>query len=235
MKRFLSLAFATLALASSLTLVSATSASAHDEIMSTTPAADSQVAPGQAKVSITFNEPVMDAGDGAGLAIEVTGPDGNVIATPCLSIIDNSLEVALDATAVGDYSVNWRAVSSDGHPNSGNFAFTVAEGAAAPEAPTVGANCTGGMVGATPEAFSATEPDQATMAANERSLTAANPAAESSVAGGTETSQGIDPLIGLAIGIGVFLAISSGGWAVVETQKRSRARSAESAKAGSEE
>jgi len=233
MKRFLSIAIATFAIASSLTLASATSAFAHDEIISTTPAADSQVAPGQAKVSITFNEPVMDAGSGEGLAIQVTDPDGNVIETPCLSIVDNSIEVAIDAASTGGYSVNWRAVSSDGHPNSGTFAFTVADGAASPEAPTVGANCTGGMVGATPEAFSAEAPEQAITAANERSLSA-DAAAESSVAGGSAAKQLVDPLSGLGIGIGLFVLVTIGGWVVIETQKRSRARAVEAKKSGSE-
>jgi hypothetical protein len=237
MKRFLSLSIAGFALASSLTFVSATSASAHDEILSTTPSADSQVAPGQLKVAVTFNEPVMDAGDGAGLAIQVTGPDGGIVESQCLSISGTSLSAGIDASAAGDYSVDWRAVSSDGHANSGTFAFTVADGAEVGEAPAADASCLNVAAEATPMPLGAEAPEEPT-------LTSVDPADETMVegtltpetfkpvsAGGAEgQNQPLDPLVGLGIGIALFVGLSLIGIAVFELQKRARLRAAQAKK-----
>ena len=230
MKRFLSLAVAAFALASSVTLVSTTSASAHDGIVSTTPAASSQVAPGQVKVSITFSEAVMNAGDGAGLAIEVTSPEGSVLESQCLSVSDATLSAGIDATTVGEYSVDWRAVSSDGHANSGTFAFAVAEGADAAEAPAADATCLNVAAEATPMLVGAEAPE-------ERTLTSVDPADETPVAvsAGETPEQTFDPLTGLGMGIGLFLVISFIGIGVVEFQKRSRAREAELKKDSAED
>ncbi|MEY4366835.1 MAG: hypothetical protein RLZ28_250 [Actinomycetota bacterium] len=221
MKRFVSLAFAALSLASSLTLISATSASAHDEIISTTPAADSQVAPGSVKLAVAFNEAIMDAGDGAGLAIEVTGPDGGILETQCLSVSEATLSAGLDASATGDYTVNWRAVSSDGHPNSGTFAFTVAEGAEAAEAPAADANCLGTMADAKPMLLGAEEPEP---------ITAINETSDNEGGEADDTKQSLDPLAGLGIGLGLFVGLSLIGIAVFELQKRARARAAQAKK-----
>jgi methionine-rich copper-binding protein CopC len=121
---------------------------AHDELIATTPAADTTVPTPPGSVTLRFDEAVQ----ALGTQVLVSGPDG----AP-LSRVEVEVEVS-DATVVqplpgdapaGGYTVSWRVTSSDGHPLSGEFAFTVAKGtipSAAPvEAP---AASTGGADGA---------------------------------------------------------------------------------------
>lgn len=224
MKRFISVAAAAFILASSITLGSATSASAHDEIIATTPTADANVAPGQVKVSITFNEPVMQMGNNEGIEIQVTGPDGSATVLPCL-MVDGATIWALDDTKTeGTYVVDWRSVSNDGHANSGSFNFVVAAGASpagasAAEASQVAPDCVSSatIAGASPESIA----DATPMAANEASQMAAD-----SVAAPASGGSKLDPLVGLGIGIGLLIVLSVLGALAAELQKRRRASKA---------
>lgn len=217
MKRFSSILLATTALAAGLVMTASTAALAHDEIVGTTPSAGSQVAPGTLKVSVTFNEPVMDVGNGDGLEIQVTSPDGVAATLPCLTVDGDSIWAALDATQVGTYQVDWRSVSSDGHANADSFTFEVADGAAAGEAPAPDAIC--------PIALTSSEPDPTATATDVAVVTSGNPNANT---GGSGESSGtkLDPLTGLVYGIGLFIGLSLIGIAISELQKRARARKA---------
>ncbi|MEO0025112.1 MAG: hypothetical protein RL196_1553 [Actinomycetota bacterium] len=213
MKRFSSILLATAALAASMVLGASTSALAHDEIVGTTPSAGSQVAPGTLKVSVTFGEAVMDVGNGDGLEIQVTSPDGVAASLPCLTVDGDSIWAALDATQVGTYQVDWRSVSSDGHANADTFTFEVAEGAAAGEAPAPDAIC--------PVALTSNEPEPTATATDVAVLTSGNP-----TTGSGDSGSKLDPLTGLGFGIGLFIGLSLIGIAVSELQKRARARKA---------
>ena len=70
--------------------------------------------------------------------MDVIGPDGRHYATACATVSGATVEVPATLGAAGAYTVEWQAVSTDGHPISGEFGFTwapadgvaLAEGAA---------------------------------------------------------------------------------------------------------
>jgi methionine-rich copper-binding protein CopC len=121
-------AFVAAALAAAAFTFAPMPAFAHDEVVSTSPAADSSVAAGPLTVSVTFNEDIMQMQDNSGEVIEVTGPDGTDAATwsnGCVSVSGATESTDVDLDAPGLYTVNWRSVSNDGHANEGSFTFTV--------------------------------------------------------------------------------------------------------------
>jgi len=102
-------------------------AHAHDEVVSTSPAADSTVAPGPITVSVTFNEDIMKSADLAGEVVNLVAPSGGQMSLEagCITVDGPTLASKVDVQEAGDYQVNWRSVSNDGHPNEGSFKFTV--------------------------------------------------------------------------------------------------------------
>lgn len=112
------------------------SASAHDFLVSTNPAADAVVTEALPEVSLTFNEPPLTE-LGAGIAIEVRDAAGVNVASGDVSIVDSTLSIPVTPTGTGSHTVIWQTVSSDGHPVSGEYAFDY-EGPVAAAAPTPG-------------------------------------------------------------------------------------------------
>lgn len=115
------IAFATLSL-------NPVAASAHDGIAATSPVADSTVQAGLIDVSVSFDEDIMVTPDNAGAVIEVVGPKGSESTTwsnGCVSVAGTKESTSVDLGKPGVYTVNWRAVSSDGHENEGSFEFTL--------------------------------------------------------------------------------------------------------------
>lgn len=101
-------------------------ASAHDQVVSTSPADGSAVA-GPTRVAVTFSENVL-AVEGAN-RIVVTGPAGDL--TGDVVARGKVVEITFAAPLPGgSYRVRWRAASADGHPVSGSFTFTVRAAAA---------------------------------------------------------------------------------------------------------
>jgi methionine-rich copper-binding protein CopC len=103
-------------------MAGAPAASAHDFLVSTSPAADSTVTEALTEVSLTFNEPPLTQLD-AGIAIEVRDASGADVAAGEVMIVDSTLSIATAPAAVGPLTVLWQTVSSDGHPVSGEFRF----------------------------------------------------------------------------------------------------------------
>ncbi|TWE11523.1 copper resistance CopC family protein [Rudaeicoccus suwonensis] len=109
-----------------LWLAGASSASAHDELVSTTPGAGTTVAHAPATVTLTFNESVVDTGT----QVQVRSSTGAVAQTGRATVSGAVVTQPLKSNlASGDYTVVWRATSADGHPVSGTFGFTVAAAA----------------------------------------------------------------------------------------------------------
>ncbi|WP_378144083.1 copper resistance protein CopC [Cnuibacter sp. UC19_7] len=106
-------------------------ASAHDYLVSTSPAADSTVSDALTSVSLTFNEPPF-ADAGAAIGIRVSDPSGQVVSDGRVSITDSTLSTAVAPTTQGAYQVEWQNVSGDGHTVSGTYVFTYAGPVAAP-------------------------------------------------------------------------------------------------------
>ena len=99
--------------------------------MATSPAAGATVAEAPDALELDFTgEPLP-----LGTLVAVTGPDGARCPSGEAEIRGTTVVQPIDdAAAAGTYRVEWRSTSSDGHPLSGTFDFTVTEGDAAPAA-----------------------------------------------------------------------------------------------------
>lgn len=109
-----------------------TSASAHTDLVSTSPTADSDVLAAQEKITLTFSEPPLV--DGA--AIVVMNSNGDILDSPAPALDGASLSIPWPADlSTGKVTVQWRATAQDGHVESGEFVFNytaAAEGGMAP-------------------------------------------------------------------------------------------------------
>ncbi|RIJ54697.1 copper resistance protein CopC, partial [Clavibacter lycopersici] len=120
----------------------ALSASAHDYLVSSSPAAGSTIDAPPSEVTLTFNDVILDLGtaggaggdaaSGSGSAaggssiVQVTGPDaqGTHFETGCATNAGRTVSVPVALGGSGQYTVTWRVVSADGHPVSDSIAFT---------------------------------------------------------------------------------------------------------------
>lgn len=109
-----------------------TSASAHTDLVSTSPTANSDVNASQESISLTFGEPPLV--DGA--AIVVMNSAGDILDSPAPALDGASLSIPWPADLTpGNVTVQWRATADDGHVLSGEFVFNytaAAEGGMAP-------------------------------------------------------------------------------------------------------
>ena len=124
-------------------LCAAPSASAHSVLLNTTPRASSVVPAPPASVVLTFNEMPRARFS----AIHVIGPDGVRRDSGSVQVVNDSVAQPLGGTRpAGAYTIDWRVISADGHPVSGQFTFR-ATAAAAPLGPvqsaTPSSNATG--------------------------------------------------------------------------------------------
>ena len=104
-------------------MLAAAPASAHDELVSTDPAAGSTVEALHAQLTLTFSgELVTDAG---ATELQVTDAGGTSLGDGDPEVEGTSVTQALTGAASGPITVLWKVVSSDGHPISGQYAFTV--------------------------------------------------------------------------------------------------------------
>jgi methionine-rich copper-binding protein CopC len=174
----------------------AQSASAHDYLVSTNPAADSTVTEALTEVSLTFNEPPL-ADASAAIAIEVHDPSGANVAHGEVSVVNSTLSIAASPTTPGAYTVLWQNVSADGHAVSGEFAFDYA-GPAAGGAATVPAGGAGTAPATGPASTPATPEPTPTVSGATPVPTSASPSA----VGGSGVQL---PLV--LIGVGTALAV----------------------------
>jgi len=113
-------------------------ASAHNVVVGTAPATGSTVTEAPETVDVTFDDVVLDlSAEGSSTVVTVTDADGADHATGCPTTQDRTVSVPVSLGAAGEYTVDWRIVSADGHPTSGEFTFTYdpPEGAATSAAP----------------------------------------------------------------------------------------------------
>ncbi|WZH37987.1 MAG: copper resistance protein CopC [Microbacterium enclense] len=109
------------AIALGAVLGGAQAASAHDSLESTSPASGATVS-SPSEVSLDFSANLL--GYDGGNIVVVLGPDGRHYETDCVALSGSTLTAPVALGAAGEYQVEWRAVSSDGHPISGSFSFT---------------------------------------------------------------------------------------------------------------
>ncbi len=106
-------------------------AAAHVSLTGTTPAAGSQVDAAPTQVELTYSAALLEVGN----AVQVTGPSGPLDLEP-VQVAERSLVQPLPADLPpGEYTVQWRAASGDGHPIEGTFAFTSTAAAPTSSAP----------------------------------------------------------------------------------------------------
>lgn len=106
-----------------------TPAHAHDELVSTNPAADTTLEQAPSELELTYSGDIMDVA-GAN-QVRVTNAAGETV-TEGEPEVDRTVVTQDLATQETDdtYTVTWRVVSSDGHPIQGTFTYTVGAGAA---------------------------------------------------------------------------------------------------------
>jgi methionine-rich copper-binding protein CopC len=192
----------------------ALSASAHNYLVSSSPAAGSTVDAPPSEVTLTFNDVILDlaaaggAGGDAGAGsspaaggssvVQVTGPDGQGThyETGCATDAGRSVSVPVALGGSGEYRVTWRVVSADGHPVSDSIAFTyqapagAAASAGTPDGPACAAAAPGGAASSGGGAGSA-DPGSS--------------AADPGTAAGQE--QGVAPYLGVIVGVGIGIVV----------------------------
>jgi methionine-rich copper-binding protein CopC len=113
-------------------LLIASPASAHDELISTDPVADAALDALPAQLTLTFSGDI--ATDPGASEVQVTDAAGTQLAEGEPQVEGTVVTQPLAGAASGAVTVLWKVVSSDGHPISGEFGFTVPT--AAPPTPT---------------------------------------------------------------------------------------------------
>lgn len=108
-------------------------ASAHNQLEATVPADGAVVDAPPASVVLTFDQPVL----ALGTQVVVLGPDGATVSAGGPRLVDDDVTQDLAGELpAGEYRVEWRATSADGHPVSGELGFTASgPGAGAVAAP----------------------------------------------------------------------------------------------------
>ncbi|AUG30076.1 MULTISPECIES: copper resistance CopC family protein [Microbacterium] len=133
--RPLALAFSAL-LAGLLSLAVATPAWAHDELIGSSPAAGAQVDAMPDELTMTFSGVLLD--EPGATEVVVTDAAGSSLTDGDPRLDGTRLTQPLSGTASGAVTVIWRVVSSDGHPVSGQYSFTVGTaGAGSETAPSI--------------------------------------------------------------------------------------------------
>lgn len=105
--------------------MSATPAFAHDELLGTTPAQDAVVETAPTELELTFSGVLID--EPGATEIVVLGPSCEDLTSADPELDGTRVRQAIEAAPDGAITVQWRVVSSDGHPISGEYAFTVGE------------------------------------------------------------------------------------------------------------
>ncbi|WP_344739197.1 copper resistance CopC family protein [Microbacterium awajiense] len=118
-------------------MASAVPAAAHDELLGSYPAAGSTIDGSPAEITLTFSGELLT--DLQSATIEVIASNGQDVAVDDPSVVDTSITQHLDPDPPdGAFVVRWKVVSSDGHPISGEYTYSVASRDASTDTPTPG-------------------------------------------------------------------------------------------------
>ena len=115
-------------------LLAAAPASAHDELVSSDPAADAAIETLPAQLTLTFSREL--APDPGATELSVTDAAGTSLGDGEPSVDGTVVTQPLAGAASGVVTLLWKVVSSDGHPISGELAFTVTAGPTQTPTPT---------------------------------------------------------------------------------------------------
>ncbi|MCX6459135.1 MAG: copper resistance protein CopC [Actinobacteria bacterium] len=150
---------AVLAALITLLFLVASPASAHTELTSSTPANGAVVNGPPSTISLTFNEPPL----AEGLAVQVAALDGPQVEVGKPTLKGSTVTVTWPATAnSGEYSISYRVVADDGHPVTGQIAFSITAASSSPSvvtpSPTAASPSTSAPAAPTPTTSPAPSP-----------------------------------------------------------------------------
>ncbi|PRB08685.1 copper resistance CopC family protein [Microbacterium sp. MYb62] len=118
-----------LALATVATLAIATPASAHDQLISSTPAADERVAAAPESITMTFSGELLVLDESlTGAVVLVVDASGKDWVSGDVTVDGRTVTAPLaPGMPTAGYQVRWQVVSEDGHPIAGVVPFTVGD------------------------------------------------------------------------------------------------------------
>jgi methionine-rich copper-binding protein CopC len=97
-------------------------ASAHSALVGSDPANGASVSAGPPTVTLTFNEPLQESFP----ALTVVGPDRNYWQDGEPTVTGRTVSTQLrELGPAGEYLINYRVTSADGHPVEGQLSFTL--------------------------------------------------------------------------------------------------------------
>lgn len=117
-----------------LSLLVIAPAAAHTALVSANPESGADLSEAPTEVRLQFNQDLLMLGDTNPNKLEVRNEAGAIISGSV--VIDGpTISVSIDEERAvsGSYSVNYRVVSSDGHPVEGEYNFTISSGTVSPE------------------------------------------------------------------------------------------------------
>lgn len=153
-----------------LVLFSPLAASAHDALVSSSPEADSTVETLPSELTLTFSAKLI-TGEGA-TEVVVTDADGNSVVDGEPTVDGAIVTQPLVAEApAGEYHVIWKVVSSDGHPTSDEFFFTVTDSTTPTTTPTPSSSPS---AAASPSAEASATPETSTPAPTDEASSGAS-------------------------------------------------------------
>ena len=120
------------ALLALLVTAGATAATAHDELLDSSPGAGEHLDVAPTHVTLSFSDDILTIGP----AVIVADTDGATWTAGDPTLDGSAVVVPLaDDVPDGAYEVRWRVVSADGHPISGVIPFTIGDATAADPSP----------------------------------------------------------------------------------------------------
>lgn len=112
-------------------LAVAAPASAHDQVVSSSPANGEQLSSAPEQIVLTFSNTLLALAENSGTAMTVVDQQDVDWVAGDPTVAADTVTVPLKSDMPnGAYTVTWKVVSSDGHPTSGEYSFTVAAAAA---------------------------------------------------------------------------------------------------------
>lgn len=108
-----------------LTLMPGTAALAHSALIWTDPAANSTIQKGPRLVNLGFDIQFLSKDNVYQADFQIKDPKGHVVTPKCSNSALRTLQGAYLFQDLGTYTVEWRAISDDGHVIGGSYRFNV--------------------------------------------------------------------------------------------------------------
>lgn len=103
-------------------------AQAHAELVSSNPAVGAHLDALPSQIEVTFDGNLLTIGGASTNVLIVKDSQGHQIDAKNSHVKGATLSVGVNpSTATGAFTVSWRVVSSDGHPEKGSYQFTVTQ------------------------------------------------------------------------------------------------------------